>query len=152
MEESTNEIPNPSRISTTKSVTFEENGKTSDEKDLNLEAFKPIKTKQLNYMKRKVKYNFKKKKECENSIVDQQIKNEFKILDTKLNSAEETILSDLLDQSVRFEENKLKRMKKQKNKPNLVSPITKRNSSNKGRRGSKIDGIFESLSKFIFVS
>jgi hypothetical protein len=57
-----NEIPNTTRISRTKSISVDENGKTSDEKDLNLAAFKPIKTKELNYMKRKVNRNLKRKK------------------------------------------------------------------------------------------
>jgi|LauGreDrversion4_2_1035121.scaffolds.fasta_scaffold716033_2 hypothetical protein len=73
------------------------------------------------------------------------------MLDTKLNTAEETILSDLQKQSEIFVENRLKKMKKQKNKQILVSPLTKRNSNNLGRRGSKIEGILESLSELIFV-
>lgn len=143
------EIPKTSRLLKTKSINNDEIGKTHNETHFDLTAFKPIKTKELNYIKRKVKKLIKQKKECEDSIVDQQIKNEFKILDIKLNNVEDTIMSELSKQSALFEENRLKKLKRKKINDNSIIPI-KKSSINKGRRGSKIEGIFESLSKFIF--
>lgn len=77
--------------------------------------------------------------------------NEFKILDTKLNTVEETIMSDLVKQDINFQENKKNKLKRKKNKEIIIAPNIKRASTSLGRRGSKIDGIIESLSIFYLM-